>query len=147
MHIQVNVGDESKRVRRECIGLRVRMLSRVISGIYDDALSDVDVKVSQFAVLSTVMSRETARPSELAKILAMDESTLSRNVERMCAKGWLRLERDDDRRSHWIKVTEKGMALLRKAYPAWQKAQDKVSRRLGPDGVAGLEAALRNLRA
>jgi DNA-binding MarR family transcriptional regulator len=123
------------------------MLSRVISGIYDDALSDAELKVSQFTVLSAVMSREKARPSELAKILAMDESTLSRNVERMCAKGWLRLESGKDRRSHWIKMTEKGMALLRKAYPCWQKAQEKVSHRLGPDVVASLESALRKLQA
>jgi DNA-binding MarR family transcriptional regulator len=53
------------------------------------------------------------RPAELAKSLAMDESTLSRNVARMCDRGWLRLEPgDEDRRSHEIAVTEKGMALL-----------------------------------
>ena len=46
-------------------------------------------------------------------------------------QGWLRLEPDNDRRSHLIKVTEKGLALIHKGYPAWQKAQDEVSRRLG----------------
>ena len=141
------MNEETKRVGWECIGLRARMLSRVISGIYDDALSGVELKVSQFTVLMAVMNREKARPAELAKVLAMDESTLSRNVERMCAKGWLRLESDKDRRSHWIKMTEKGMALIRKAYPAWQKAQEKVTRRLGTDGVAALESALHKLQA
>jgi DNA-binding MarR family transcriptional regulator len=94
-----------------------------------------------------VCNLEAVRPAELAKVLEMDESTLSRNVERMCARGWLCLEPESDRRSHRIKVTDKGMALIRKAYPAWQKAQEQVSRRLGADGVGGLRSALRKLRA
>jgi DNA-binding MarR family transcriptional regulator len=138
---------ETKRVGRECLGLEVRMLSRLISGIYDDAMSGVGLKVSQFTVLVAVVNQERARPSELAKVLAMDESTLSRNVERMCARGWLRLEPDKDRRSHRIQVTEKGMVLIRKAYPAWQNAQAKVRSSMGADGVAALESALRKLRA
>jgi len=147
MHIQLIMTEETKRVGRECIGLEVRMLSRLISGIYDDAMAGVGLKVSQFTVLVAVANREGARPSALAKVLAMDESTLSRNVERMCARGWLRLEPDEDRRGHWIKVTGKGMALIRKAYPAWQSAQAKVKSSLGADGVAALESALRKLRA
>ncbi len=123
------------------------MLSRLISGIYDDAMSGVGLKVSQFTVLVAVVNREGARPSELAKVLAMDESTLSRNVERMCARGWLRLEPDTDRRSHRIEMTEKGMALIRKAYPAWQNAQAKVKSSLGADGVAALQSVVRKLRA
>ena len=77
----------------------------------------------------------------------MDESTLSRNVERMCARGWLRLECDGDRRSHLIEVTDKGHALLRKSLPAWQRAQEKVSQRLGAETVATLKAALNKLSA
>jgi DNA-binding MarR family transcriptional regulator len=123
------------------------MLNRVISAIYDDALSEAGLKVSQFTVLTAVTNQEEIRPAELAKILQMDESTLSRNVERMCARGWLRLEPDRDRRSHLIKITEKGLALIRKGYPAWQQAQEEVGRRLGADGVAALRSVVRKLRA
>jgi DNA-binding MarR family transcriptional regulator len=138
--------DETRRVGRECIGFRVRMLNRMITTIYDDALAGAGLKVSQFNLLVTATNREDTRPAELAKFLEMDESTLSRNVERMCARGWLRLEPDEDRRSHLIKVTEKGMALLRRSYPAWQRAQEEVTRRLGSDNVAALRSVLRKLR-
>jgi DNA-binding MarR family transcriptional regulator len=87
-------------------------------------------------------------PSELAKILAMDESTLSRNVDRMCTRGWLRLETGDkDRRSHRIFITSQGAALLKKAYPAWLKAQSEVTRQLGPDGVSALKSVVDKLRS
>ena len=125
-----------RRVGAECLGFTARLLSRVVSGVYDDALAEVGLKVSQFSLLNAIANGEDPRPAELAKSLAMDESTLSRNVARMCARGWLRLESGDgDRRSHQITVTEKGMALLGSSYPAWQKAQRQIIERLGPEGV------------
>jgi DNA-binding MarR family transcriptional regulator len=139
--------ETAKRVGPECLGFTARLLSRVITGVYDDALAEVGLKVSQFSVLSAIANREDTRPAELAKVLAMDESTLSRNVARMCARGWLQLEPgDNDRRSHQITVTEKGMALLRKSYPAWHKAQTEVSRRLGSEGVTALKSIVKKLR-
>ena len=72
------------------------MLNRMVTSIYDDALASVGPKAGQFNLLVTTASREDTRPPDLAKFLQMDESTLSRNVERMCAKGWLRLVPDKD---------------------------------------------------
>jgi DNA-binding MarR family transcriptional regulator len=120
----------------------------MISGIYDDALAEVGLKVSQFSLLNAIANREDTQPAELAKFLAMDESTLSRNVARMCARGWLKLESgDDDQRSHQIAVTEKGMALLQKSYPAWQKAQSRLTQRLGSEGVTALKSIVKKLRS
>jgi DNA-binding MarR family transcriptional regulator len=119
----------------------------MVTAIYDGALATAGLKTSQFTVLVAVANRESARPSELSKFLQMDESTLSRNVERMCAKGWLRLAADDDRRSHLIAVTDKGRALIRKCLPACQQAQEDVTRRLGAENVAALRSALRKLPA
>jgi DNA-binding MarR family transcriptional regulator len=133
------MAEDTKRVGSDCLGFRARLLSRVITAVYDDALADVGLKVSQFSVLNAVANREDTRPAELAKFLEMDESTLSRNVARMCARGWLRLEPgENDRRSHQITITDMGKALLRKSYPAWQQAQSQVTNKLGPDGVAAL---------
>jgi len=142
------MAEDIKRVGSECLGFRARLLSRVITAVYDDALAEVGLKVSQFSVLNAVASREDTRPAELAKFLEMDESTLSRNVARMCARGWLRLEPgEQDRRSHQITITDMGKALLRKSYPAWQQAQSQVTHKLGPDGVAALKSVVRKLRS
>jgi DNA-binding MarR family transcriptional regulator len=144
----VIMAEDIKRVGSECLGFRARLLSRVITAVYDDALAEVGLKVSQFSVLNAVASREDTRPAELAKFLEMDESTLSRNVARMCARGWLRLEPgEDDRRSHQITITDMGKALLRKSYPAWQQAQSQVAHKLGPEGVAALRSVVRKLRS
>src|SRR6266446_915130 len=136
---------DTKSVEGVCVAGGVRKLNRMVSAIYDSALAGAGLKTSQFSVLVAVANRDQVRPSELTKLLQMDESTLSRNVERMCAKGWLRLERDEDRRTHLIEVTDKGQALIRNGFPAWQQAQETVNQRLGPDTVAGLRSALRKL--
>jgi DNA-binding MarR family transcriptional regulator len=139
------MADETKKIARECVGFRVRKLNRMVTAIYDGALAAAGLKLSQFTVLVAVTNTEKARPSELTKLLEMDESTVSRNVERMCARGWLRLKPDEDRRSHMIEVTDKGRALIRKCLPAWQQAQEEIIKRLGTESVAALRSALHKL--
>jgi DNA-binding MarR family transcriptional regulator len=117
----------------------------MVTTIYDGALAGAGLKTSQFTMLVVVANRGKAAPAELTKQLQMDESTLSRNVERMCAKGWLRLEANDDRRSHLIELTAKGRALLRKSLPLWQQAQEAITERLGTEYVAALRSSLHQL--
>jgi DNA-binding MarR family transcriptional regulator len=141
------MNESIKGVEGVCVCGYVRKLSRIVTAVYDGALADAGLKTSQFSVLIAVANRGKARPAELTELLQMDESTLSRNVERMCARGWLRLEREGDRRSHLIEVTDKGQTLIRKCLPAWRQAQAEVSERLGTGTVAELRSALRKLSA
>jgi DNA-binding MarR family transcriptional regulator len=132
MHIQLDMPLDTKNldiktVEGVCVGGCVRKLNRMVTAIYDGALANAGLKTSQFIVLVSVANRKQARPTDLTKHLQLDESTLSRNVERMCARGWMRLVQEADRRSHLIEVTDKGQALIRKSLPAWQKAQTEVS--------------------
>jgi DNA-binding MarR family transcriptional regulator len=141
------MNESIKGIEGVCVCGYVRKLSRIVTAVYDGALADAGLKTSQFSVLIAVANRGKARPAELTELLQMDESTVSRNVDRMCARGWLRLEREDDRRSHLIEVTDKGQALIRKCLPAWRQAQAEVSERLGTGTVAELRSALRKLSA
>ncbi|MGH7985219.1 MAG: MarR family winged helix-turn-helix transcriptional regulator [Candidatus Binataceae bacterium] len=141
------VDERTRQIGRECVASRTRMLNRIITAVYDNALSGIGLKASQFNVLVAVANQGGSKPAELAKILHMDQSTLSRNVDRMCARGWLRLESAGDGRSHLITVTGVGAALIRKGYAGWDRAQAEVGRRLGPDGIAALRLVARKLRS
>ena len=132
-------------IARTCIAVRLRLLNRVVTNLYDDALRPLGLKVSQLNVLVVTAKLGVAQPAKVCDLLQLDTSTLSRNVERMCARGWLRLVQDADRRSHLIEVTDNGQALIRKCLPAWQKAQAEVSRRLGTKTITELRCALRKL--
>jgi DNA-binding MarR family transcriptional regulator len=113
----------------------VRLLNRVISNIYDDALRPLGIKVSQMNILVAAAKLGTARPAVVCDLLQLDASTLSRNVERMVAGGWLEIVPDDDRRTQPFKVSTKGKRLIEQAFPAWQKAQQQATGLLGTNGV------------
>ena len=106
-------------------------LNRVITNIYDDALRPLDLKVSQMNILVAAAKMGTARPIEVCEHLHLDVSTLSRNVERMKARGWLEVVPDEDGRSQPFRLTPQGRKLLEKAVPAWSEAQEQVKKVLG----------------
>jgi len=133
------------KVASECVAVRLRMLNRVITNIYDDALRSLDLKVSQMNILVAAAKMGTARPIEVCEHLHLDVSTLSRNVERMKARGWLEVVPDDDGRSQPFRLTPRGRKLLEKALPAWSKSQQQVKKVLGAEFVDQLNQAMKRV--
>ncbi|MBY0522831.1 MAG: MarR family winged helix-turn-helix transcriptional regulator [Gemmataceae bacterium] len=86
-----------------------------------------------------------ARPAQVCELLNLDASTLSRNVERMQAKGWLEVVTDEDGRSQPFRLTAQGRKLLEKAVPAWEEAQEQATALLGETGVEMLQKIARGL--
>ncbi|MBX3433231.1 MAG: winged helix-turn-helix transcriptional regulator [Pirellulales bacterium] len=119
------------KIANECVAVRLRMLNRAITNIYDDALRPLDLKVSQMNILVAAAKMSPARPVDVCERLHLDVSTLSRNVERMKARGWLEVVPDADGRSQPFRLTLQGRKLLEKAVPAWSKAQERVTKVLG----------------
>src|SRR3954470_3990900 len=133
------------KVADECVAVRLRMLNRIITNIYDDALRPLDLKVSQMNILVAAAKMGTARPSEVCEFLHLDVSTLSRNVERMKARGWLEVVPDEDGRSQPFRLTPQGRKLLEKAIPAWSEAQQHVKKVLGNGFVEQLNQAMKQV--
>jgi DNA-binding MarR family transcriptional regulator len=131
-------GHEAAEVIRNCIATRLRMADRVITKVYDDALRPLGLKVTQMSMLVAAEDRGLIRQSEVGTQLRLDDSTLSRNLERMRANGWLEEVAEDDARVHSFRLTDAGRALLRKAIPAWRGAQSEAKRLLGDAGVQAL---------
>ena len=133
------------KVASECVAVRLRMLNRVITNIYDEALRSLDLKVSQMNILVAAAKIGTARPIEVCEHLHLDVSTLSRNVERMKARGWLEVVPDEDGRSQPFRLTRQGRNLLEKAVPAWSEAQQQVRKVLGDGFVEQLNQAMKRV--
>src|ERR1044071_2669134 len=133
------------KIASECVAVRLRMLNRVVTNIYDDALRSLDLKVSQMNILVAAAKMGTARPLEVCQYLHLDVSTLSRNVERMKARGWLEVVPDEDGRSQPFQLTPRGRKLLEKAVPAWNEAQQEVKSVLGDGFVHQLNRAVKRV--
>lgn len=142
-----DTANELDRIARDCIAVRLRLVNRVITQVYDDALRPAGLKVSQMNILVVAAKLGIARPVEVCEILQLDASTLSRNVERMRARGWLEAVPDaGDARAQPFRITTDGRKLLARVVPMWKVAQQQAARLLGTDGVAALEHAAGALR-
>ena len=133
------------RMASECLAVRIRILNRAITGLYDNALRHLGIKVSQMNILVVTAKLGVASPGRICDILQMDASTLSRNAERMVAQGWLEVVPGDDARTQPLQVTSEGMKLVKRAAPGWQKAQAQARTLLGDSGASILIDSARKL--
>ena len=133
-------------IATSCIAGRLRLLNRVITNLYDDALRPFGVRLSQGSVLAVTDKLGVARPAQVCDILQLDTSTLSRNVKPLHAHGWLEVVPDEDARAQPFQLTAQGKRLIEKAVPAWEEAQRQATELLGGEGVALLDRAAKKLR-
>jgi len=118
-----------------CIAVRLRLLNRVVTKMYDDELRSLGLKVSQLNVLVVTARLGLARPGQICSLLRLDTSTLSRGVERMRARGWLEVVPGDDGRMQSLRLTVRGKKLLERTVPAYEAAQKRARELLGPEGL------------
>jgi DNA-binding MarR family transcriptional regulator len=132
-------------IARTCIAVRLRLLNRVVTNFYDDALRPLGLKVSQLNILIVTAKLGLARPAQVCELLQLDASTLSRNVERIRTHGWLEVVPEEDARAQPFRLTAQGERLIEKAVPAWGEAQRQAAELLGEEGIAVLDKAARKV--
>lgn len=130
------------RVSRECVGLRSRKLSRVVTRIFDDRLREHNLTATQFTLLAASARIDPPRAGDLCVYLAMEKSTLSRNLGRLARRGLISLAAGADGRERLVSLTREGQKALVSAFPAWELAQEKATEVLGKDAVVSLDALL-----
>lgn len=122
-------------VHTHCACTRVRRAARALTDMYDRALAPAGLKVTQFSVLRTVERLDPVSISALAAEMALDRSTLGRNLLLLERVGLVALTGGDDLRTRTAALTPLGERTLASALPLWEAAQQKVRRQLGSDRV------------
>ena len=120
----------------ECLAVRVRILSRVLTACYDREMRPLKLKASQGAILVCVAREGQTDQTGIGHRLKLEKSTVSRAVERMKAAGWLE-ECGADSRS--LRLSESGRELLGCFHQPWLRAQAKARELLGEDGARELK--------
>ena len=124
-----------------CIAVRMRLLNRTVTNIFDDALRPLGVKVSQLNVMMVVAKHGPISPGEVAKRLNMEKSTLSRNVDRMRKRGWLKVSEAGSGRGQVLELAPPGRKLIEKSLPFWKKGQSQTQAVLGRQGTQSIRRA------
>lgn len=131
---QRNVIDE---MAHGCLMGRARLLTRVLTGMYDDELRPFGLKATQLNLLVVVAQVGPVRRIEIGRMIHLDPSTLTRNLQVMLTNGWIEEVTDgEDGRGLPLQATKSGKALLEEVSPAWKRAQTKAQKLIGVDGAA-----------
>ncbi|QGJ70697.1 Multiple antibiotic resistance protein MarR [Planctomycetales bacterium 10988] len=129
----------AKEIASNCLAVRLRAITRMITNLFAREFRGQEMTISQFHLIIAIQRNGSVRPGELAEKLKYDPSTLSRNLERMKAKGWIETIAEPDARAAPVQLTATGKAELKKSYAAWKRAQSQTEELLGPLGSAAIK--------
>ncbi len=116
-----------------CTCFNLRKAARIVTQFYGDALRGSGLKGTQFSLLAVATAMGPAPMGRLAREMAMDRTTLTRNLKPLEAGGLIRFETGNDRRQRRVVVTPEGEEVLARALPMWREAQTKIIDRLGDE--------------
>lgn len=125
-----------------CTNFKLRRLMRQVAQHYDAQMSPCGLKTTQYSLLSTVDRLGPIQPSELARSMAMDASTLTRNLRPLMDAGWLLLGPGQNARSRLVHITEAGREKRREAQALWKVAQLSLNEMLGEATVVALHGLI-----
>lgn len=118
--------------------MSARRMARVLTKMYAEEMG-AHMEPAQFGLLQTAANLPHCTQAGLARALAMDKTTISRDVAVMKKRGWLEGGRGE------IRVTAAGRTLLAETTPYWQRAQKRLRKALGDSGWEALFTAMRSV--
>lgn len=125
-----------------CTNLKLRQLTRRVTQYYDAEVGKTGLKITQYSLLSHVVKLGPLRAVDLAAVMRVSTSTLSRNLQPLVANGWIEVNAGDDARSRLIHATEAGQAKRTEAQRKWRVAQEGINATLGIERVMALHALI-----
>ena len=132
-------------VRDCCLCLHVQRAARSLARRFDEALRSLDLTNGQFSLLMSLNRPEPPAMADVASLLAMDRTTLTAALKPLERRGLVTVTTDPaDRRSRLIALRPKGMRLLIRAVPIWERTHQEVEGLL-PDRPSRLRSNLRAL--
>jgi len=104
------------------------------------------VSASEARALIELVSARGIAQGELAAVLALDKSTVSRLAAGLERKGWIRRGRDENNQRYVrLYLTPQGREVAGRLWQAWRSRQARILAALSADERAGLSAGLGGL--
>ncbi len=117
---------------KDCHCLAARRRAREITRLYEEKLRPHGLRATQFSVLAALALKGPTPLGELADVLGLERTTLTRSANRLGDEGWVADAESEDARERRLRLTPAGREKVESAYPAWKEAQDEVDRQVEP---------------
>lgn len=121
-----------------CADANLRRATRAVTRLYDQILAPSGLLTTQFTLLVACAVAGPAPISTLADALAMDRTTLARNLKLVERSGFVKVIPGEDRRERIVTLSDKGYSALSEALPLWQEAQSQIIERFGQSRLDNL---------
>ena len=127
-----------------CLGVRVGRLHRLVAREFERHLHPLGLSLQQLEVLSTLNAcGGPVRPTVVADLLAVERSTMSRNLAVLTDRTWVRAaDVSSTGRSLTVEITDTGTAKLAQARDAWTAAQTTLTASLDTTAATTLDGWL-----
>lgn len=133
-------------VRDRCLCLHLQRSARAIARRFDDALRPLGLTSGQFSLLISLNRPHPPRLGEVARLLAMDRTTLTANLKPLERRDLVEVIVDlEDRRGRRLQLTDAGRDLLVAAVPVWRRTHAQIDQLLPEADPERLRTDLRAL--
>ncbi len=135
-------------VRDSCLCLYAQRAARALARRFDEALKPVGLTNQQFSLLMALNRPEPPPMGPVARLLAMDRTTLTAALKPLERRGLVRIDpAPTDRRTRLLLLTEPGQETLAAAFPIWRDTHAAIENRLDGMNPNALRDALGVLSA
>lgn len=126
------------------LGYWLRLVSNAVSGSFARSLQARQTSVAEWVLLRCLYDRREATPGELAEALVMTRGAISKIIDKLEAKGWIRSRiKPEDNRVQALSLTSAG----RRVVPELAEIADQNDHRFFAHLDADERQALRHLLA
>ncbi|HUX81484.1 MAG TPA: MarR family transcriptional regulator [Halothiobacillus sp.] len=111
---------------RQCACSALRRASRAVTQHYEASFRGTGLRATQFTVLATLAQTGPLPLTDLATMLGLERTSLTRNLGPLEKKGFVQSVPAADQRIRRIEITKQGEAAALAALDAWKQAQATV---------------------
>ena len=108
-------------------------------------LQESGIRSTQFALLVGIAKNEPVSIGNLADVLAIDSTTLTRSLRPLQKEGFVVISNRATMRQRFLTITAKGEHTLARCLPVWRKAQEKFVATIGSEYWLELRSELERL--
>lgn len=131
----------TREIISNCLAMRVRIVARSVSAVYEQALASHDVTIAQVILMAALGEIGPCAPRDIGEALQLERSTVSRNLDLLIQKGLVEAVSSDAKGIREVALTTAGNKKIEVVLPDWRIAQKQAGHLLGHDGVKAVHDA------
>ncbi len=115
-----------QEIRETSLGWGLNVLTRTMNRVMKKELGDLDLTMSQFAILMTLLENDGISQTEIGNKVVLPGYAMTRNIDGLEKQALIKRQQDENsRRAHCVVVTQEGWKLAPRIFKVIEKVNNK----------------------